>query len=161
MNYSRRILPVLLVFFIGLAVTGCSRISTYQKSIYDDNQEIASVTDSFFFAKRKENTKEEKLSVVFEKFSGKDTIFKIKAKTEGEIKIECSQFIEKGKFKVCLVNDNEEVYVIAEGDDDRNITTDIKAGVSYIKLIGLETTGKIVIKLKETDNIIIEESPMQ
>lgn len=143
----------LILFLIVILCTGCSKISSYQRSIYDDNTKIVAKADSYFFKRRTGKTDNNELSIRFEDFTGKQKIWEIEAKENSAFLIDCNTEISNGEFKICLINEEKEVINIAEGNKAEKLTIDIKKGVSFITIVGNEAKGKLDLTLTENDKI--------
>lgn len=147
----------LVLSLIFIFTTGCSNISAYQKSIYDDTGKIAATGDSYTFTSRIGKFINDKIAISFKGFSGKQTILKLSAKENSAYLIDCNTEIKSGKFKICIIDEEKEVSTIAEGNKAETLTIEIKKGVSYIAIVGSDANGKINLTLNENDNVSVHQ----
>lgn len=149
---------VRLLFCISfiLIIAGCSQMNSYQSSLYNDNSKIASQGDSYTFRDRIGSTRSDNLSLTFSGFYGKQTIWRMDAIEIGSINLDVRTILKGGKFKICLVNTNKEVSVIAEGQNSKNVSISIPTGRSALVIIGNNADGEVNISLREKVNVSIE-----
>ena len=144
------------IMLIGcLFISSSCGISTYQKSLYNDNSKIIKQGDSYSFLKRAENTYNNKTSVKFGTFYGMETIWTIDAKSEGNIKINYKTQIKGGKFKIVFITPENEIKTICEGTQNGSILIKAEMGKSRIKIVGNETKGECELSIFPDGNIKI------
>ena len=152
---SKLILLPLLFIFVG-AFLGCSKISSYQKSIYDDNSKIAKAGDSYSFKNRVGNTMNNKATINFTTFYGMQTLWNIQSEGNGRITIQYYSNTKKGKFKVVYIDPNNEIENILQQSGEGTIKIDTKKGKSRIKLVGDNGGGTVKLNLEAQGDVRIE-----
>ncbi|HAO61966.1 MAG TPA: hypothetical protein DCQ90_08720 [Erysipelotrichaceae bacterium] len=150
-----RIKTILLILLIGL-VSGCSQLNSYQAGIYDDDAKIANQGDSYTFANRLGSIKETSLHLEFGGFYGKQTVWTIEANEKGIVWLDVEIKLDGGRFKICLVDANREVTVIAENETDEVIQVEVPQGKNYLVLVGKNAKGNARISLRIDENKRIE-----
>lgn len=157
----RKIIRVSLVLILSILVlttlNGCSKISDYQKGIYDDSKEIVKQHDSFTFKVRIGNSMNNEASIKFSTFNGMETLWSINAKNNGSITLDYDAEIDKGDFKLVLITPDNEIVKIFEGSEEGEKRIDLIEGESRIKIVGKESKGKLTIYIKEEENVKIRE----
>lgn len=139
------------------AASGCAKISAYQKSIYDDDTKIAARADSYSFVKRTGNFHDDTLSINFKGFSGKQTLWEINAKEDGEVSMDYRATLMSGKLKTCLITTEKEVVMITEATRSGTKSLSVHKGKSYITIVGNGADGSIEISLTAQDGISLRE----
>lgn len=143
----------LILLLISIFATGCSKINAHQKSIYNNTSKISATGDSYYFVSRTGNFINNDFAISFKGFCGKQTIWKLTAKENSDLLIDCNTEISSGKFKICLINEEKEVSNIVEGNKAEKLTIEIRKGVSFIAIIGSEANGKLSLTLTENDKV--------
>jgi|PlaIllAssembly_1097288.scaffolds.fasta_scaffold146281_2 hypothetical protein len=146
---------ILLAVLLVLVSTGCSGVSTYQKSIYSDDTKISNSADSYYFGDRIGGIQDNKLSLTFGSFYGKQTIWTLQAEQKSTINLDLEISVEQGQFKVCSVNPDKQVSVISEGADNRNVSFDLPEGKSFIVIVGNNANGRINMIINTDENVKI------
>jgi hypothetical protein len=146
----KRVSRILLLVFCmsALMLSGCKKITDYQKSIYNDNSKIAKEADSYNYLKRISNIKENNANIIFDRFYGMDTIWTIDAEKEGTITINYKSEIKSGSFKAVIIAPDNEVNLIFENSQSDKKDFLIKEGKTRIKIIGNEAKGELNLNLK-------------
>ena len=150
---KNRILNIFFVLLIFL-FAGCSN-NSYQNSLYNDNIKISEQGDSFSFKDRIGTTEDNSLSLTFNGFYGKQTIWAINTDEYSVIDIAVKVNVTSGKFKICLINENKEVSVISEGSIDQIISINIPKGKNYIAIVGSDANGEADVKISNIGNVSI------
>jgi len=68
-----------------MAITSCSFVTNYQKSIFDDENKIADEGDSYTYSTRQGKSAGNEANIKFASFSGMDTIFEITSTGENDV----------------------------------------------------------------------------
>ncbi|NLI61301.1 MAG: hypothetical protein GX375_07730 [Clostridiales bacterium] len=158
-TYSKLMLGILLTLAI-MIVSGCSSVTLYQNSIFDDEKKIAKDADSYLYVSRVgskiEEGKENENHVKFIGFTGMDTIYKINSQGENDLLFTFESTIEDGAFKVVLVSPDDKILNIVDDTKEGNQTVKITEGVSRVKLVGKKAKGEISIKIDWTEGVDIK-----
>jgi hypothetical protein len=136
-----------LLCLLVITLGGCSSISNYQKSIYNDDTKIAKEADSYSYLKRVGNVKDNKVTLTFEKFNGSDTIWTINTKEDGSINVNFSADIEKGGFKAVIITADNKVSNIFENTINGSREIRVLKGKNRLKFIGDGASGEINITI--------------
>lgn len=150
---------ILKLIFIGvclLSVSGCSRIKRYQHNFYDDPEMISQNGDSYSFAVRIGNLINDQLSVSFEGFTGKQTLWQLTTEKATKLVLDYEITVDDGKFKLCLIDPEQQVTVLVEGAEDTQQTITLKPGVNYLAIVGYDSAGEIGLALKPNKQVQIE-----
>lgn len=121
-------------------------IGNNRKSIYTDNSKIVALNDNYSYLYKRGINEKGYTNMSF-KFSGMETIWEISSKNDSTINIEFDSKIESGKFKVVLIDPNDNVIKILEQSQEGRSKFDIKKGNSRIKVIGSDCKGKLKINI--------------
>lgn len=157
----KRITKVALLLILSIimitVLNGCSRVSAYQKGIYDKDKEIVKQNDSATFFKRIGNTTNDTLAISFSSFSGMESLWSIKSKGDNTLTIDYDLDLDKGRFKCVLITPDDEVINIFEDEDKDNKTIELPEGKSRIKIVGKEAKGKVAIAIVSMEDVNIQE----
>ncbi|MCX8074562.1 MAG: hypothetical protein N2749_03145 [Clostridia bacterium] len=145
------LLIAILIFFIF------SKTNSYQKSIYNDAEKISVIGDSYSFNTRNGNFINDKFSISFKGFSGKQTLWKLAAKEDSMIDISYNVEIKSGKFKICLIDENEGVESIVVGSKVEDAMIDVRKGDNYITIVGNGASGKIDLSIIGNDKVSLKQ----
>lgn len=156
MRKIKKAIIFLSSILLTFSITGCS-ISEYQKSIYKDDSKIASQADSYSFRNRVGSTSSGKSSVKFGTFYGMDTLWTIEATKETSISLDIDVRVDSGDFKVVLINPDNRVIVIAEGQKSGTQELKLQMGKSRIKIVGSNAKGEAKLSIKDNNNIKIKQ----
>jgi hypothetical protein len=151
----RKVVISLLLISLMLYLTGCS-VSDYQKSIYDDDSKIASQADSYNFRSRSGNTSNEKTEVKFGAFYGADTLWTINANKDSVLTVEYDVKLEKGDFKVVLIDPDNKIIAIVSGQKAGEQEVKVKSGNSRIKIVGKNAKGQVKINITGNKDLKIK-----
>lgn len=145
----------LFSLFLALLVllTGCISTDSYQRSIYSDNTKILKQGDSYTFSNRVGKADGNTLSLDFKGFYGKQTIWEISAEETCSVKLEINTKINKGKFKICLIDSDNNVSIISEGTREETIHLDILSGKNHIVIVGSNSKGKTNINITSSGDV--------
>lgn len=127
--------------FMDRFYTGVNR-----KSIYTDNSKIVALNDNYSYLYKRGINEKGYTNMSF-KFSGMDTIWEISSKKDSTINIEFDSKIESGKFKVVLIDENNNVIKILEQSQEGSSKFNIKKGNSRIKIIGSDCKGELKMNI--------------
>ncbi|WP_291651286.1 hypothetical protein [Clostridium sp.] len=154
-----------LVYFIGPIIIVSGIVITINRfldkfyfennenCIYNDNSKIVSINDNHSYLEKKGINENSSTDITF-KFTGMDTIWQVMSGNDTEITIKYSSNIESGKFKVVLIDPNNNIINILEQTQLGEGKYTIKKGTSRIKIVGSETTGNLEmdISIREDEN---------
>jgi len=157
----KRNIRILLSLILVLVLAGCARIHAYQKSMYGDNSKIANQGDSYTFRDRIGSVKENNLSLTFNGFYGKQSIWRLDAVEDGSVDLDIKITMKTGMFKLCLINNENKVSLIAEGLSINKLSVPIKKGRSYLVIVGNNADGEVRASLQATDGIVVLAVPME
>lgn len=146
----------LTVILLG-SLTGC-RVSDYQSSIYNDDSKIVKQADSYSFRNRIGSTSNDKTEMRFGTFYGVDSIWSMDAKADDIVNIEYDIKIERGNFKVVLINPDNKVTTIAEGSKSGKEELKLQNGKSRVKVVGNNAKGAIKLSVKGGENVKIRKA---
>ena len=150
------VLPICLLLVV-MAVSGCSKISAYQKSIYDDDTKIAAKADSYSFVKRTGKFYDDTLSIRFSSFTGKQTLWEMNAKEDGEVSLDYRVTLTSGKFKICFITAEKEVITLTEATRSGTKSLSALKGKSYLSIVGNGADGSLEMKLTPQDGVTLKE----
>jgi len=157
----KRITKLALLLILSMimisVLNGCSKVSAYQKGIYDNSKAIVKQHDSFFFQKRIGNTGKNESSICFSKFNGMETLWSIKAEDRGSITINYDVEIDKGDFKFVLITPEDDIINLFEGSSEGEQEIELGEGKSRIKIVGREAKGKMAIALTSEGDVKIRK----
>ncbi len=126
---------ILLNLFLVTLLLGCTNVAI-QKNVFDKEDEIIKQGDSYSYYSRLGTVSENTANLNFKNFYGAETIFTIE---DVEIlNIEISYEVSKGRFKVVLIDPNDEITIINE-----SIVINLLEGMYRIKIVGDDATGNI------------------
>jgi hypothetical protein len=150
-----RIKIIVLILLVGL-VSGCSQLNSYQAGIYDDDAKIANQGDSYTFGNRLGSIKETSLHLEFSGFYGKQTVWTIEANENGIVWLDVEIALDSGKFKLCRVDADHRVDVIAEGEIDKVIQAEVTRGKNTFVIVGKNAKGEVEIGILNPSGFTIE-----
>ncbi len=126
---------ILLNLFLLVLLFGCSNVAI-QKNVFDKDDEIIKQGDSYSYYSRLGTVSENTVNLSFKNFYGAETIFTIQ---DLEIlNIEISYEVSKGRFKVVLIDPNDEITII-----DESAVINLLEGEYRMKIVGDDATGNI------------------
>lgn len=137
-----RIKIIVLILFMSL-VSGCSPLNSYQAGIYDDDAQIARQGDSYTFGNRLGSIKETGLHLEFGGFYGKQTVKEFQIETQRVIKLKITIKLAGGKFKVVLIDADNDVSILAEGEIDGSYDVPVTQGRNAIVIVGKNASGEV------------------
>ncbi|GAB1484897.1 hypothetical protein MASR2M78_37150 [Treponema sp.] len=137
----------LALLFLCLLLGACKGLS-YDPSLYTDDLWIAKEGDTYSYLRRSTTHTGTELVLTFNGFYGKHTVWMIESEGNTVLKsdIEIAPTL-RGQYKVCLVNPEKQVTVLAAGAGKLQGEVPLKAGKQYIVLVGLEASGAINVGL--------------
>lgn len=133
---------ILLILLISL-ISGCSPLNSYQAGIYDDDAKIARQGDSYTFGNRLGSIKETSLELEFSGFYGKQTVKEFQVETQHVVKLKITIKLTSGKFKVCLIDADDKVTILAEGRSEGTYDVPLKEGRNAIAIVGKNANGEV------------------
>ena len=144
---------ILLLLSLSFTFAGCSKVSSYQESIYSDESKIIKEADSYSYIIRTGSTKDNISTIGFKTFNGMETLWTINTEERGTLTIDYDTVIEQGKFKLVLINPNNEVQTILENEQSGTATIEMIKGKSRLKIVGLDARGEIEITLSMSNGV--------
>ena len=133
---------------IGMALvamclwTGCASDATVD--VYDNDKKIASDTNTYNLINCKQTAEDRNFTASVEKMEGMDTLWRFTAAEDSTVDITYSLKVFSGKVKLVLINNEGEVFVIAECDSEMTepaqTMLNIESGNNRIKLVADENT---------------------
>lgn len=124
----------------------------YKKNIYGDNSKIITEYDTYSYNRQVCNNTDGKLKSKF-RFTGMDTIYKLDSEDGGVASIKYNVNITSGKFKIVLINPNDEITTVIEGTGEGTKDIELSSGESRIKLVGKDAKGEIEIDIDSNDYV--------
>ncbi|MDR0854886.1 MAG: hypothetical protein LBN25_00790 [Christensenellaceae bacterium] len=129
----KSLIVVILLLALSVTLLGC--IKTFDG--YDDDAKIVS-SNTAVFSSHVSNDILGKLTDKSSKFNGVQTIKSVTVKEDGEYTFKMTLKISAGRFKLVLVDDAQNVFLITDKDidGDNGITVNAKAGTYQIRMVG-------------------------
>lgn len=129
-----------------------------QGMIYDDNKKIASEGKDFSYALHRQNDGKAsyELDINYAGFYGIDTIYQINAADGASMNLKFSSQVNKGKFKLVLIDPNKKVQVVEEGSKNGSKKVDLNNGKYYVRIVGKAASGKINVSVEDVKNVSVE-----
>lgn len=160
-NKKNLIMAIVTVVIVITGIIGVSGYvinnyaGNYQKSIYENDSKIIDKSDSYSYFNQVRSNIDGTLKSKF-KFTGMDTIYNLNTKDGGTISINYNANIISGKFKLVLINPDDEVTTIVEGTGKGTKKISLGNGESRLKLVGKNAKGDIKLSIDAKDDIEIE-----
>ena len=135
----------IILFTLVMFLTGCSE--NYMASIYDNNKEISSDSNSFNLDVEEQSIDGQQFNAKINKIEGMDTIWTYEADDDMELDIKYLLNLKAGKVKLVLISpDNSVTNIIEEiNQSDANDyavnTMKIKKGLNRIKIVAGKNTS--------------------
>ena len=147
----KKIALLLCVLVIALgSMTACGKIS------YDSQDFLTSIVDSCsYYLCLDTGSSDTTLNREFQRFHGKDTVWKLNASEAAQISIEVSATVTDGRFKVLLIGPDKSITTLLEGEGTEQIEAELKEGTSRIILVGEESKGSCKITVGEASNVTV------
>lgn len=144
---------ILIILGSLLLLTGCSN---YMASLYDNNEKIASNTNSYTIVGIEQEIDNDKFSGKVKKLEGMDTIWTYDADEDITIDMIYKLDVKKGKVKLVLISPDKTVtdlIEISEDGDIKDYCTNkvyIKQGENRIKMVaGKDTSLEFDIQISK------------
>lgn len=153
---KKKIGLLIVLSFVIILILGCEGTS-YQKSIYNDDDKIVKQGDSYTFGVRNGNTINNTANIKFSSFTGTDTLFTIDAKTNTTIKIDYDSKVSSGDFKIVIINPNDKIIKVIEGTQRGSVDVEILKGKNRIKIVGKGAKGTINLKINASEEVSINK----
>ncbi len=142
------LLCVLTVCLAGM--TACGKVS------YDGQDFLTSSVDSYSYYRcidtESTNTT---LNREFDRFNGKDTIWKLDALEDAQVSIDISATVTDGRFKILLIAPDKSITTLLEGEGTVQLEAELKEGTSRIILVGEESEGSCKITVGDALNVTV------
>lgn len=143
-NYAK----IFSILLLSALLQGCGSISTYQKSIYNDDSKIIKKDDNYSFINNSRVMVNNTLSMEYGTFYGMVTIWEIKSEGKGSVTVKFNSEVNKGKFKAVFITPDNDVVKILEQNDEGKKTIETKSGTSRIKIVGNGAGGHLDISVE-------------
>lgn len=150
-------LTLLISIVCGCGLSNQDKNMNDKENLYDDNDKIAQEDNNYTYLTCASNRKDNDIEIKYSGFSGADTIYRIEAKEDTEITFNYDSTVDKGKFKVVLINPKNEVETILGGTSKDSKTIKLTKGNYSFKNIGANAEGKIEISIIVNSNVEITE----
>lgn len=144
-----KLLFLCTIIFSLVFVSSCSRAGLYQRNVYEDEQKISAIGDSYSYTNKTGSVEEDRLLYEIKGFYGKDTVWEIVADDECIINLNVSADIKSGKFKLCLVSNDSVVTTIFENSQDGVYPVTLTAGTNRVIMVGCKASGSVNVLLPE------------
>jgi uncharacterized protein YxeA len=145
------VLIVILVIVSGLFFQIMFSNTTYD-DIYDNNNKITSIADSYAYRNRIGKNKNNETNLSFQ-LSGMETLWEIKSDHKTSILVDYFSQIEKGKLKLVIIQPDDSVQTIFEGSGEEKVEVLLKKGSNRIKVVGKNAKGEINFKILASDDL--------
>ena len=147
------------ILFLLVSICMVGLLSGCNTSAYNNKNAIIADEDSYTYRKSNdEGSTDSSLNREFAGFSGKDTIWTLEAETKTDISINLSTDLEKGKFKVLLVTNNDDIEILLEGEGTKDETIEIEAGTPRIIIVGDDASGICQISFDDLNGVVLKNS---
>ena len=141
-----------LLILITVLLAGCS-------SSYVSDKEIISDENSYTYRKCNDTgSTSNSLNRAFEGFDGKDTIWMLDVENKASITVKISTTLDKGKFKVLLVTNDNDIVTLLENDGTYEQNIELEAGTSRIIIVGDNSSGVCQIAFSDVENVTIKNT---
>ncbi|MBM7543019.1 hypothetical protein [Amphibacillus cookii] len=125
------------------------------EDVYDDNERIASRSESKIYRNKRETVLNGDYQLSFV-FSGIDTLWTVEPENnETALIVTYNSEITEGKFKAVLVDPDGTIQVIFEGTDQGTKEIPLKQGESRFRIVGEEAEGEINLSIMSEDSVEI------
>lgn len=136
---------LIITIIVTMMLAGCSANS--MASIYNDNDKIASNSNSFNLDLNEQFIDGDKFSGSVKKFEGMDTIWSYEANEDMTIDMDYLLNVKSGKVKLVLINPDNSVTDLIERSSEASIddyatnSLGLKKGLNRIKMVGGKDTS--------------------
>jgi hypothetical protein len=142
----------------GCALTNQdSNTNNNKVNMYSNNDKIIQEDDEYMYIIFENKKMNNEIEIKYSGFSGIDTIYFLEAKEDTEITMNYDSTVEKGKFKLVLINPDNEIETILEGTDQSSKTIKLTKGKYRLSNVGANTAGNIKFSISNNTNVIITE----
>jgi hypothetical protein len=142
----------------GCALTNQdSNTNNNKVNMYSNNDKIIQEDDDYMYIIFDNKKINNEIEIKYSGFSGIDTIYFLEAKEDTEITMNYDSTVEKGKFKLVLINPDNEIETILEGTDQSSKTIKLTKGKYRLRNVGANTVGNIKFSISNNTNVIITE----
>ncbi|WP_017473420.1 hypothetical protein [Amphibacillus jilinensis] len=128
------------------------------EGIYDDEDRIASQSESQIYRNRRESVRNGDYHLSFF-FSGIDTLWTFESENNNGaiLTVNYESEITEGRFKAVLVSPDDTIDVIFEGTDQGTIQIPLEQGKSRFRIVGEEAEGEINLSITSVDSVEIHK----
>ena len=135
------------LIYIGLILifAGGLIFNIYQKNIYYNDKRIAQEDDNYKVVNFSSNSKDiEEYELTYGSISGDRLMWILNPKEETEVTFNYDSNVDKGKFKVVLVDSDEKnIENILEGTEEGSKTIGLTTHKYFIKFVGKDAAGEL------------------
>jgi len=152
MNKKYKVLLPLILGFLSLILSGCV-IGLDKEDIYDDNDKINNEGDSYSFHHQYMSIGKSHLDLEYSKFYGAATVWSLYSEKDSVIDIEFDSVVETGRFKLVIVDEDNNVIDVLENSIKGNQQIKTSVGKYLIKIVGDNSKGEIKINIVAGEGI--------
>jgi hypothetical protein len=145
------ILIVVLLVISSIFFLKIFSSSSYD-DIYEDNNRIVSVADSYSYRNRVGESKNKRTKLSF-KLTGMETLWAIKSDYNTNVRIEYSSQVKKGQLKLVIIHPDDTIKTIFEGSGANTVNVPVKKGTNRIKIVGKNATGEIDFTIQTSKDL--------
>lgn len=140
--------PILILLALIL-FSGCQSTPS-QDSIYDQDNKLIAVGDSFYFTDRLGSVDENQMELTFKRFYGVQTIWIIESKQD-TLTFAIEPNIKSGEFKVILITPDQQIVNLTEISIDGKVEVETELGEYRLKIVGRNAHGTISMSYSHTE----------
>jgi hypothetical protein len=149
-----------LVVFLG----ACNGLS-YDPALFSDDEWIAKEGDTYSYVKRSMqfsgDGQSRGLELALSGFYGKHTVWMVDVAATATLAVETDIANGlKGQYKVCLVDPNSQVSILADRTGTQQHGIQLVPGRYYVVLVGMDASGSLAMSLAttaSTDSVSIRD----
>ena len=127
------------------------------KSIYNSNSKIAKGSSFYYEHYAMGSTLKNEVKVNIEGFYGEDDLWTLNSTKNGQVKLNYSCKMNKGKFKIVLVSTGGSVKTLVNNPNKGNVKLMVKKGKSRIVMVGYNASGDVDISIKNIKDVNIQQ----
>ncbi|OZQ64200.1 hypothetical protein CA600_17460 [Paenibacillus sp. VTT E-133280] len=135
---------------------GCGGFASKQENVFNNENRLLEVGDSFTFSNKKGEINEEHAIIQYSGFSGVYTVWRMTSQEDISLKIKIQGNNKRGKFKLIQTIADQQLTTIWSGEKDEEVILNIPKGSSAIKWVGQKAAGELNIQLDTEDGLEVE-----
>lgn len=148
---------LLIVIFILLAMTACDNVPPRQRELYDSEDMIIEEVDSYRYDSREGKVEIDETEIFFHGFYGKESLLSFSAPYDTTIELDVEVVRTEGDFKLCLINPDNTIDIVANSSMDELVNVNLAAGKSRLVMVGRDAVGSIRINTQPLDEVKIDK----